>query len=284
MRVAALAIALCLATPAQAKPPVWVVRDADSTIVLFGSIHALPPGLDWAPPALTAALARAEDVWFEIPNDEAGQLASAQAATQKGLLPRGVTLTSRLDRRTAGQLARVAKSLGMRPTDLDPYRPWMAEVTLVVAAAAKAGASTSASVETQVAAATPRAARRRAFETPEQQVGLLADVSEREQIASLKETLKEIEEEPDSFAELVRLWMAADVQGIYRDAVAPLRRASPALYRRILADRNRAWAPVIEERLKGSGETVMVMGAAHFVGPDGLPALLRKRGLRVDGP
>ena len=60
--LAGLAAALALAAPAAAKPPIWVVRDADSELVIFGSVHVLPPGLDWRPPALDAALARADDL------------------------------------------------------------------------------------------------------------------------------------------------------------------------------------------------------------------------------
>ncbi len=48
---AALGLALWLGagSPAQAKPPIWVVRSPHATLVLFGSIHLLPAGLDWRP-------------------------------------------------------------------------------------------------------------------------------------------------------------------------------------------------------------------------------------------
>ena len=64
-----LATCLFVATPALALPPVWTVRDADSEMVLFGSIHILPPALDWRPPPLDAALKVADDLWLEIPTD-----------------------------------------------------------------------------------------------------------------------------------------------------------------------------------------------------------------------
>ena len=47
------------------------MRDADSEMVIFGSVHVLPPGLDWRPKALDAALAKADDLWFELPIDPA---------------------------------------------------------------------------------------------------------------------------------------------------------------------------------------------------------------------
>ena len=60
-------VAAAFAAPAWAAPPIWVVRDADSEVVLFGSIHVLPPNFRWRPKALDAALARAASVWFELP-------------------------------------------------------------------------------------------------------------------------------------------------------------------------------------------------------------------------
>ena len=94
--LAALLAAGLAAGPAAAAPPVWTIRDADSTIVLFGSIHVLKSGPGWEPPALSQALAKVDDLWFEIPLDEAGRLATTQAAVHLGLLPRGQTLRSLL--------------------------------------------------------------------------------------------------------------------------------------------------------------------------------------------
>ena len=40
----------------------------------------------------------------------------------------------------------------------------------------------------------------------------------------------------------------------------------------------------ITRRLDGSGQAVMVVGVGHLIGPDSVPALLRKQGFRVEGP
>jgi len=42
--------------------------------------------------------------------------------------------------------------------------------------------------------------------------------------------------------------------------------------------------PIILKRLEGQGEAVMVVGVGHLVGPDSVPALLRARGIPVEGP
>src|SRR3954471_1064547 len=92
--VASLLVVCGSAFAARAEPPVWVIRDKDSTIVLFGSVHVLPRGEDWRPAALKSAIARADDIWFEVPFDTASRTADAQRLAQRGMLPAGQSLTA----------------------------------------------------------------------------------------------------------------------------------------------------------------------------------------------
>ena len=55
----------------------------------------------------------------------------------------------------------------------------------------------------------------------------------------------------------------------------------PKLYQSLIVDRNNKWMRNIEGYLNGSGNTMVVVGAAHLVGQDGLINLLRKRGYKV---
>ncbi len=282
--VLAAALALAVAGPAGAQPPVWVVRDADSTIVLFGSVHLLPPGLDWRPPPLEAALEEADDLWFELPIDAEASLAAAQAAVARGLLPKGETLSARLSICGRARLARAARRLGVPMATLDHMRPWLAEVTLGVAELARSGASSSDGVERSIAADAPARAERRAFETPIQQIGFFADLPEKVQVASLEHTLRQMEDDPAEFQKLVNAWLSGDTKKLEKLGLTPMRKATPEVYRALVIERNRRWTEMLVERLAGSGETVVVVGAAHLIGKDGVPAMLRARGISVEGP
>jgi uncharacterized protein YbaP (TraB family) len=281
----ALALAAVLsAGAAQAKPPVWVVRDHDSEMVLFGSVHVLPPGLDWRPPALDRALKSADDVWFELPVDAASEAEVARLAAAKGVLPPGQTLSAMLTPPDAARLARVAKTYGASMPLLDRLEPWFAEVVLAVTLYAKSGGDAGAGVEKTVSAALPAKTQRRAFETPAEQVTLFDGTPLAEQIASLEETLGEMEADPHQYEDLLAAWMAGDVAALDREALSPLRDASPALYKRMLTDRNERWMGPIKTRLAGKGRTVVVVGVGHLIGPEGLPARLRALGYSVEGP
>lgn len=278
--LAAATVLVATPAPAAAEPAVWTIRDADSTIVLFGSVHLLPGGLDWRPAALDAALAQADDLWFETPTDDA---ASSLAARRLGVLPAGESLTARLTPEGRARLQRQAERLGLSPAAVDHLRPWLADLTLSVAALLQDGAFADAGVERTLETAAPSATRRY-FESPAEQIDFLAGAPEADQLASLEETLRQLDEDPELFTRLVRAWLAGDQAAIEQLGVAPIRTLSPVLYERLLAGRNRRWAEIILARLAGSGRTVMVVGAGHLTGPDGVPALLRARGVAVEGP
>jgi hypothetical protein len=279
-----LVAGLSVAGAAAAQPPVWVVRDKDSELVLFGSVHVLPPGLDWEPPALKRAVAKADDIWFELPVTPGEEVTTAELATQLGVLPPDKSLFKLLPTADSERLARVAKAYDTSPVLLDRLQPWLAEVALAGAAYRKAGAETSQGVEQLIAAEAPASAQRRAFETAEEQLKMFADAPMAEQLASLSETLKEMEDKPDEFAVLVRAWSNADLASLDREALAPLRRASPELFRRVVTERNERWVKALDARLKGRGRTVVVVGVGHLIGPGGVPARLRALGYSVQGP
>lgn len=275
---------LACAAPAAAQPPVWVVKDADSEMVLFGSVHVLPPGIAWRPPALAAALKDADDLWFELPMGAAVEQESARLAGEKGVLPPGQSLLARLPPADAQRLLRVAQAYGVDAALLDRFEPWLAELALAGAAFRKSGAGLQDGVEKAIEAQAPASAARRAFETPAEQLAIFDEAPEAEQLASLRETVREMDEDPQAFDKLVGAWAAGDLDLIDREALQPLRRAAPLLFRRLVDDRNARWTSRLDARLKGEGRTVVVVGMGHLIGQGGVPARLRALGYSVTGP
>jgi uncharacterized protein YbaP (TraB family) len=269
---------------AAADPAVWVVKSPTATVVLFGSVHVLPPALKWEPAPLARALAEAQDVWFEIPIDDASNLAAGQAALAAGMLPAGERLSAELTPHDQARLARAALACGLPLEGLDRLKPWLADVTLSVASYRQAGAVVEDGVERQLSAALPASVERHAFETPAEQIGYLAGASIPDQVASLRQTLDELAQGPEGYRRLVRAWMAGDAKALQREALGPMMTQAPGVYRSLVVDRNHRWVDAIAQRLSGSGEAVMIVGVGHLVGPDSVPALLRARGYRVDGP
>ena len=276
--------ALFAAGAVQAQPPVWVVKDRDSELVLFGSVHILPPGLNWEPPALARALASADDVWFELPVDPSTEAETGRLATELGVLAPDQSLFKLLPAKDSQRLMRVATLYDVSPAVLDRLQPWLAEIALAGGAYRRAGADAASGVEKTLAAAARPEAQRRAFETPAEQIGILSQAPLTEQIASLRQTMEEMETKPDQYGVLVKAWLDGDVAGLDREAIAEMRKAAPTLFKTLVTERNVRWTKVLDERLKGHGRTVVVVGVGHLIGPGGVPARLRALGYSVTGP
>ena len=282
--LAGLLLAGCGAVEARARPPVWTVRDADSELVIFGSVHVLPPGLDWRPAELDAALAKADDLWFELPIDPASEAKVGQLAAAHGLLPQGQSLSALLSPEGRERLKTATADLGVSMAVLDRLEPWFAEVVLAGAQFQKAGADASSGVEKMISGSAPASAQRRAFESPEEQIAIFDAAPLAQQVASLEQSLIELNENPRAYDELIAHWMAGDLRALDEDVLGPLRTAAPGLYARLVTERNERWLTTLKARLDGSGRTVVVVGVGHLVGQDGLPARLRALGYSVEGP
>ena len=281
----ALALALALGSVARADPPLWRAAGPHAQVELFGSIHLLSAATVWRTPALDADFAKADQVWFEIPLGAAAQADAVRMMQAKGLLPPGQTLAALLPPPLHARLVALAQAEGLDTAVLERMRPWLAELELTVSFYTHQGYREELGVESQINAAVPPTAPREAFETLADQVDLFADAPLAEQIASLKETLDEIDTDPALFARAAAAWRKGDVKALTAEVVDPVRKDDAALYRRVLVDRNRRFAARIEQMLRsGHGRVLVVVGAGHLVGPDGVPAMLRRDGVRVEGP
>ena len=178
----------------------------------------------------------------------------------------------------------LARALGARPEALAPLRPWLADLMLSLADAQRIGATAGQGVEALLQADARAQTRRLALETVDQQIRMLAGGSVAEQVASLDETARETIEDPDLYGRTVREWMAADMAALEHDSLVPLRRVAPGAWRRLIRDRNRRWVRALDRLARTPGHAVVVVGVGHLVGPEGVPALLRARGLTVEGP
>lgn len=288
--IAALAaLALLLPAAAWAKPPVWTVHGPGATIVLFGSVHILPQQMDWEPDALKQALAQADELWFEVPIDDLSAQEVSRLALAKGMLPQGRDLAGMLSGAGKARLRHAEAELHLAGPSLERLRPWLAELTIGEADYAREGATADNGVERQLANAAPQASRH-AFETAAQQIAMFAGQPEPVQVASLEDTLRDLEDDPEQWRRLIAAWQKGDIKALEKEGLEELRRDSPQMYKALLTDRNAAWLATLSERLKvpaadgRPAKIVVVVGVGHLVGPGGVPALLRAKGFRVDGP
>lgn len=281
-----LAAALAACTPRGDGPALWRIADADSEIWLFGTVHVLPPRMVWRTARIDTAFESAETIVFETDVDVSGRAAFDMLVQTHGMLAPGQTLSGQLpEPEDQARLARVRESLGLEGVLMERLRPWLAALQISLAFAQKAGADPDAGVEAVLTTDARRAGKRIGYlETPEQQIRALADLSPEAEARFLAATLRQIEEEPEENAALDRAWLAGNTQALAAQLDRLLREAGPEAYAALITTRNRQWAGQIQEMLAGEGRVFVAVGAAHLVGDDSVVALLRARGITVEGP
>ena len=256
-------------------PALWVVKDADSTLYLFGSVHVLRPTTGWASPRVEAAFDSASDIWFEISNPD-DQAAIMPLIQQHGLSPE-TPLSSRLTPEENAELDAAAQAMGASAAQLQPMKPWLAALSLSVAPLIKAGYDPKSGVELVLKARAEAAGKPiHGFETIDKQIGILAGLPDDVQLVFLRETLKDYENAATKLDEMVEAWARGDVATLDRVTIKEMKDASPALYQSVLVDRNTDWANQIQTLLEGSGTAFIAVGAAHLTGDDSVQAILAK--------
>lgn len=262
-------------------PALWVVRDADSTIYLFGTVHVLRPTTAWGSPRVDAAFNSASEIWFEITNPD-DQAAVIPLVQQYGISP-SRPLSSLLTAEEFAKLDAAAQTIGASGAQIDIFRPWFAGLSLALAPLAKAGYDPNSGVELTLRARAQAAGKPvKGLETLDEQIRILAGMPEDEQLAFLRSTLDSFDEATTELDALVNAWAAGDVASIERLAVTEMQDQSQAMYDALLVQRNANWAGQIQTLLAGSGTTFIAVGAAHLAGDESVQEILEKRGVDVE--
>lgn len=259
-------------------PAIWVVKDADTTIYLFGTVHALDGKGDWFNDEVKTAFDASDELVMEIitPEDPA---AVAPLLQKYAIDTSGKTLTSKLSPKHQTMLAAKLKTIGMPPAALDKFRPFFAAMTLTVLDMQVLGINPESGVEKVLTkAAKDRKIGIGEVETMEAQMAMLGALEEKEQVRLLEKTLEESAEAKETLNKLIASWGKGDA-----DAVAALLNEtnsdSPALYKLLISDRNKAWADWIDRRLDQPGKVFMAVGAGHLAGPDSVQRYLKDKGI-----
>jgi uncharacterized protein YbaP (TraB family) len=276
---AALVLNLLLVATAFAAPGLWVVRQGEATIYLFGTVHLLPSDTHWSSPALDKALAESQRLSIEIVDDDNPAM---QGLVMQHGVDFGHPLSTKLGDRDMQRLEKAAEEAKVPGgvAALQPMRPWLAALTLTVAPLVQAGMDPSQGVDKQLKARMQEAGKPiDGLETSEKQIRMLADLPESMQLDFLRQSFKEVADGPAKLRELVDAWRRGDTDAIAKVEDEDLRKESPTLYQRLIVERNQTWARTIAERLKQPGVSFIAVGAGHLAGPDSVQAQLRKLGI-----
>jgi uncharacterized protein YbaP (TraB family) len=286
LTLAVVALAATLSSPAAvaqespASPALWVVRDADTTVYLFGTIHTLPAGTTWFQSGVKAAFDRSAELVLEMVMPTADQLQGT--LLRRALAPGAAPVASRLPGRTGEAYTAALAALGVPTRALDPFQTWFAAVTLSAAAAQQAGFDLTHGAEVVLSRAA-EAARKPVIglESLDEQLAFLGSMPEALQVRYLAATVSELADAPKTLAAMLDAWRLGDAEAlaaVMDQGLGDL----PEVKDLLLTRRNARWARWVAERMKTPGTVFLAVGAGHLVGTQSVQTELAKLGLRAE--
>ena len=262
--------------PDDADPALWVIKDDDTTIYLFGTVHILKPGMTWFDEAVKDGFDASDELVVEMIKPDAAVMAKivADLAIDKT----GVSLRDKLAAEDRADYEAALTNLGMPVAAFDPLDPWFASVNLSLIPLMRNGYDANQGVEDELLAhAKARKITITGLETPEQQLGFFDNLPEDVQIRFLNFTVDTIDEAADGMEQMVAEWANANI-----DALGELMNAGledKILYEALLVNRNAIWAEWVDQRMAQPGTVFLAVGAGHLAGESSLQALLAKKGI-----
>ena len=271
-------------------PLLWKVSDADNSIYLLGSFHLLKPGDYPLSQDVNEAFADAEAVVFELPPEQMNSPQLGVQMMQAAVRTDGTQLDSELPPETAQRLqawldanAAMLQATGLTAERLQMFEPWFVALMISMTEMTKQGLDPQFGLDQHFITAAGLAGKRTGgFETGAQQIAFLDGMDREEQLQFIDESLSQAG--TDDLQKLHGYWRAGDGEAIWNEMGADMRDRYPKLYRHINVERNDAWLPKIEQMLvePGTDDTLVVVGALHLLGEDGVVEKLRAKGHAVE--
>lgn len=256
----------------------WEVKGPHNTVYLLGSVHMLKQADRTLPPEVLRAYDRSQALMMELDLNALNPETMLGLALGSSLLPEDKTLAEAVGPKLFATFLAHAKPLGLDPEMTAHFQPWFAALIVEQMTLAHAGFEADAGVDMQLA---QRAAADHksilALETAEQQLGIFSHLSLPQQREFLSSTLEELDNEAAQAADMIGAWRRGDI-----DALESLLRQesaqSPELFRMLTTDRNHKWLPRIIALFADTHDDMIVVGAMHLIGTDGLIELLKRAG------
>jgi len=260
----------------------WKVEGpGGSSAYLLGSLHVLTADFYPLNATINRAFAESKTLVEEIDIDDTSDPMMMMAALSKAMLTDGRTLDQIIAPDVYAEVKKRAEKAGMPMAAIQRMKPWLVAITLMAPTLQAAGFKPELGIDRHFFdRAKDSGMKRQGLETMAFQLDQFDSLSPKLQEELLKTTMEDLDKEVNGVKEMAQAWQFGNVAALEKMTLSELQEV-PELYQKLLVERNHNWIPHIETCLKQNAGCFVVVGAAHLVGPDGLPTLLSKKGYKV---
>ncbi|MBZ5557915.1 MAG: TraB/GumN family protein [Acidobacteriia bacterium] len=279
--VIAAALALLAPLHAAGRAFGWKATGKGGVVYLVGSIHMLSSAMYPLNASLESAYKDSDLLVEEVDLGLMMDPSSQMQVLMRGMLPSSQSLDKVLTPATYALVTKhLDSSAAMQPLNL--MKPWMVALIIEALEWEKAGLDPELGLDKHFYDEAKNDSKGvQGLETADDQLAIFDTMTMDQQDHMLAQTIKDIDTEQAQMAKMMDAWRSGDAPAVERVVLSGLKE-DPALYQRLLVGRNKSWIPKIEALFARRGHALVVVGAAHLVGPDGLVAMLKAKGYAVE--
>lgn len=246
-----------LAMPAaplvRASPAMWQIRDADTTIYLFGTFHTLDPRTAWFDDRVRTAFDRSGELVLET-----------------------IVPTTREQIRAAGNAVSDEPVTSGGPRKVKPF---IAQTQTVIAQGRANGLSVQHGADAVLRRVADAVGKPVAgLEKFEDQLGTLARIPAAPPPASAVAAPVVAPVFAVTLDDLLSAWKLGDMTA-FSTMLSGFEAKSPVAYRMLISDRNARWGEWIAQRMDQPGIVFVAVGAGHLAGKDSVQQWLAAKGI-----
>ncbi len=265
-----------------ADTSVWKITKNGNTVYLGGTIHVLTASDYPLPAAFRQAYSRSSIIYFEVDLNELAGSSFFEMLGRASSYPLGESLRDKLTEETWLQLDDFLADRGLSASAVSHLRPGAIMSTLLALELTRLGVSADGVDHYYHQQSTADKKEIRAFETAQQQVQLITGLGAGDEEAFIQYLIEDLDGLSVTFEKMREAWLHGDnslLASVSR--LEELKTEDPLTYGALLTNRNTAWLPEIEQMFNSEEVELVLVGALHLAGEDGLLKLLSDRGYRV---
>jgi uncharacterized protein YbaP (TraB family) len=259
----------------------WKVKGKKNEVYLLGSVHLFSKTNYPLPAVIETAYSNSSTVVFEADVGQVEDLSNGVKLLKQMTLPEGQTIEGQLSGPVYGEFTNYLAEAGLPLFMLERFKPVMAAMTITLLESQKVGLDAEHGLDKHFYDLAKQDSKEiGALETVEFQTSLLAGLSKEEGETMLKSTIKDAKDLKKDLGDLVDAWNTGNSSKLEK-LVKDVGDEGTTLNKKMVTDRNERWVPQIEDLLKQDKPVLVIVGAAHLVGKQGVVELLKKRKWKV---
>jgi uncharacterized protein len=284
LTLALVAVCLSLASTARSEQEsgkhfLWRVANVPQPFYVLGSVHQLRKSDYPLPKVMEDVAKQVQTMLFEY--DPGQENTFARLLYDGAHYPRGHTMQSKVHPETFAYLMKMFKKSHMNFNRYSELKPWAIAISMFEVPGFKGVRFAEGVDDHFYEKACAEHKKMGGLESPAAHVAVFSGMSDEESEVVLLRAIIYGDNESEEFKQSVAAWKTGDTKRLW-DIDTRFRIESPSIHKRLIENRNIAWIPLIEEAIKSGKPTLVIAGANHFCGPQGVPALLQAKGYKLE--